>query len=152
MGTVSFPVPHHFPSSQTPQNLTVPTHHQHQRRGSHGHSPSIGSSSDGQRLYTAGASSDTGGGSHFYAVQPEVQPHLGGGYIPTAAQPQDWNAAVYDEGRDSRTRVPASQPASALHNSATVARPQDWNAAVFNEGRDSRPKAPPIKPASVSGS
>jgi hypothetical protein len=69
-------------------------HYQHERRGSHGHSPAIGSSSDGQQLYPAGAGSEAGGRNNFYSSQPGVQPHYGGGYPATAAQPQDLTAAV----------------------------------------------------------
>ncbi|KAF8492538.1 hypothetical protein F5888DRAFT_888921 [Russula emetica] len=112
-GSASHPQAH-FPPPQTTQNLTVATHHQHERRGSHGHSPATGwsgSSSDGQRLYPAGAGSDTGGGGNFYSQQPGVQPHHGGGYTTTAAQPQDWNAAVYNEGHDYRSKAPPYRPA-----------------------------------------
>jgi hypothetical protein len=105
MGTVSFPEPQHssasptqsyFPPSQTTPNLSVATHHQHERRGSHGQFPATESSSNSQQLYPAGAGSDPGGGSNFYSQQPGVQPHHGGGYTATAAQPQDLNAAVYE--------------------------------------------------------
>jgi hypothetical protein len=127
METVSFPEPQHssvtssppqsyFPSSRTTQNLTVAAHHQHERRGSHGHSPATGLSSDSQRLYPAGAGSDTGGGSNFYSQQPGVQLHHGGGYTATTAPPQDWNAAVYDEGHDSRPKAPPNRPANTPCN------------------------------------
>ena len=116
VGNISFPEPHYdgsashppayFPPSQTTPNLTVPTHHQHGRRGSHGHSPT-GSYSDGQGLYSAGAGSDTGSGGNFYPPQPGVQPHYEGDYTATATQPQ----AVYDEGHDSRSKAPPSRPA-----------------------------------------
>ncbi|KAN0113632.1 hypothetical protein V8E52_007558 [Russula decolorans] len=121
MGTISFPEPQHssasppqiyFPSSQTTQNLSAAPH-QHQRRGSHGHFPATGPSSDSQPLYTAGAGLDTGGGSNFYAAQPGVQLHHREGYTATATPPQDWNAAaVYDEGHDSRPKAPPVRPAN----------------------------------------
>ncbi|KAF8492544.1 hypothetical protein F5888DRAFT_889322 [Russula emetica] len=155
-GSASHPQAH-IPPSQTTQNLTVATHHQHERRGSHGHSPATGwsgSSSDGQRLYPAGTGSDTGGGSKFYSGQPGVEPHHGGGYTATAAQPQDWNAAVYNEGHDSRSNA-AGHGGIQGHGPRSIApgvppvgshrrlRPQVENAAVYDEGHGSRPKSPP---------
>ena len=90
-------------SSQTTQaNLTIATHHQCERRGSHDHS---GSSPESQRLHPSGADSDTGGDSNFYSPPPEVQPHHGGSYAETAEQPQDLNAAVYNEGRNSSSKI-----------------------------------------------
>jgi hypothetical protein len=103
--------------TQTTPNLTVPTSH-HARRGSHGHSPVMGSSSDSQRLYPLGAGSDTAGGSNFYpqpGVQPGVQPY-GGGFTDTTAQPHDWNTGGYDGGHDSRSKAPPVRPASHRSN------------------------------------
>jgi hypothetical protein len=67
---------HHIVPMITP-DLFVATHHQHQRRSSHGHSPATGSPSDSRRLDSAGACLDnTGSGSNFYSPQPG-QPHHG---------------------------------------------------------------------------
>src|SRR5229473_4729751 len=110
-GSASYPQTYIPPSqTQTAPNLTVPTPH-HARRGSHGRSPVMGSSSDSQQLYPVGAGPDTGGGSNFYS-QPGVQPYPGGGFTDTTAQPHDWNAAVYDGGHDSRSKAPPARPAS----------------------------------------
>jgi hypothetical protein len=51
-------------------------HHQHERRGSHDHSPAPGSFSDSQWLNPAGLGSDTGDGSAV-SPQPKVQPDHG---------------------------------------------------------------------------
>ena len=121
VGNISFPEPHYdgsashppayFPPSQTTPNLTVPTHHQHGRRGSHGHSPS-GSYSDSQELYSAGTGSDTGRGSNFYSMQPGVQHHHGGGYPETAAEPRDLNPAGQEgaQGHGPWSLAPGSLP------------------------------------------
>ena len=119
VGNISFPEPHYdgsashppayFPPSQTTPNLTVPTHHQHGRRGSHGHSPS-GSYSDSQ--YSARTGSDTGSGSNFYSMQPGVRPHHGGGYPETAAEPRDLNPAGHEgaQGHGPWSLAPGSLP------------------------------------------
>ena len=131
-----FPEPHHGGSASSPQayiapssssqayiapsqttlSLPVPTHHQHERRGSHGHSSAIGSSPNSLIWYTGGASSNTGIGSNFYPPQPGVLPHHGGGYTATTAQPRDLDAAKYDEGHSSGPKSPLYQPASSSSN------------------------------------
>ena len=178
-GTVPFPEPQrgagsashpqaYFPPSQTTQNLTVPgpAHYQHERRSSHGHSPAR-SSFDSQRLYPAGAGSDTGGNT-FYSQQPGVQSHHGGGYNATAAQTQDWNTAVHEgsQGHGPWPIAPGVPPVGG-HSKPTFdlvpfffqifirshlgqSRTQVENDAVYNEGHDSRPKAPPSRPVNTS--
>ena len=90
------------------------TDHRHERWGSHGHFPVSGSSFDSPHVYPASTSSSTtssgSGSSSFYSLRPGVQPQLypSWGYPETAAQPQDWTAAVLDEGLDSRPKAPAS--------------------------------------------
>jgi hypothetical protein len=141
---VSFPEPQHDSASyaqtyippsqtQTTPNLTVPTHHHHERRSSHGHSPVMGSSSDSQRSYPVSAGPDTGGGSNFYP-QPEVQvqpyPQAGGGFTDPAAQPHDWNAGGYDGGHDSRSKAPPVRPAS--HRNPLCRFPRCNNPVFFD--------------------
>ncbi|KAI0274517.1 hypothetical protein BGY98DRAFT_68135 [Russula aff. rugulosa BPL654] len=123
-GTVSFPEPHrdhgdsashlqaYSPPFQPTPNSSITTHHQHERRGSHGHPPATGSFSDSQWLYSAGTGSDTGSGSNFYPIQPGVQPHHGGGYLETAADPWDLNPAGHEgaQGHGPWSLSPGSLP------------------------------------------
>ena len=117
MGTVSASESRPSSASPTPKpNLTVATHHQHERRSSHGHFPATGSSSDSQRLHAVLASSDTGGGSNIYSAQSKVQPepYRRGSCTATAA-PSYESGQGYDSHLLSTRRESASesQPNSA---------------------------------------
>jgi len=91
-----------------PSQTTAATH-QHERRGSHGHSPAY-LSSESQWLYP----------SAYYP----------GGSIP---QPEDWpRYAAYDEGHDFRSKAPPVQPARL---SPTVCRYPRCNNPVFFDRR-----------------
>ncbi|KAI0268487.1 hypothetical protein BGY98DRAFT_337604 [Russula aff. rugulosa BPL654] len=105
-GTVSFPEPHrdhggpashpqaYIPPFQPTPNSNITTHYQHERRGSHGHPPPTGPSFD-NRVYSTGEPY-AGGGSSLYS-QPGVQHHPGGGHAASGMQPQDRDAAEYEE-------------------------------------------------------
>ena len=123
MGTVSAsesqpstasPTQSYFP---TP-NLPVATQHQNEPRSSQGHFPATGSSSDSQRLHTALASSDTGGGSNIYSAQSRVQPepHRGGRYTATAGP-------SYGRGQSYGGRWPSMGTVSASESQPSTASP-----------------------------
>jgi hypothetical protein len=181
MGTVSFPEPQHsstsplqsyFPPSQTTPNLAVPTHHQHERRGSHSHFPGTGSSSDshGSRSPYAGtvpfpdpqrSSSISTPQSYFPSSQttpnlPVAPHHQHGrqssqGHFPGTGSSSD-SQTLYAAGASSDTgggsnfySQPGVQPHPGGGHTAS-GQPQDWGAAKYEEPdvRTKAPRGPPV--------